>query len=481
MSTVESGGTLAILQEFVGAKLGDERLNKRLPRIVERLAAAPAASFPDLFVGEAELESFYRFVANDQAEWSTLLRPHMAATVRRCQDAKVVRVAHDTTDFLFSGERKGLRPLMQQTQGFLAHMALAVAADDGNTCLGLVGMLPYVRTRARGDKSLNEWKLEARSRPRNEKESARWEKLAIEVSQRLGQGAEAIHVMDQEADDFVLLSELSQAHLRFVVRISSARQVDGPRSDSLQSKFDEFQGEEFRDVLVTARTATQAGGAKSRKVHPPRSERVAHLRIRWGELRLGKPQHAQAEQKELRLSVVQVFEPLPPEGEEPIQWTLATSEPVMSPSDALAVVDHYRARWLIEEYFKALKTGCAIEERQLTTYDGLLRALVLFIPIAWHMLLTRNLSREAAPPPATVLFSTPQLRRLATLYKARCLRTLPEAPTVRDALLALAKLGGHIRNNGPPGWLVLRRGYQRFLAAESAWRDLSASERCDQS
>jgi hypothetical protein len=30
-----------------------------------------------------------------------------------------------------------------------------------------------------------------------------------------------------------------------------------------------------------------------------------------------------------------------------------------------AVVDHYRGRWTIEEFFKAIKTGCALEARQL--------------------------------------------------------------------------------------------------------------------
>jgi len=58
---------------------------------------------------------------------------------------------------------------------------------------------------------------------------------------------------------------------------------------------------------------------------------------------------------------------------------LFTSEVVERLEDATAVVDHYRARWIIEEYFKALKTGCGFEKRQLTSLLGLLRALALFI------------------------------------------------------------------------------------------------------
>jgi hypothetical protein len=46
---------------------------------------------------------------------------------------------------------------------------------------------------------------------------------------------------------------------------------------------------------------------------------------------------------------------------------------------------------------------------------------------------------------------------------------LPRAPTLRDALLAVAALGGHLKNNGEPGWLVLGRGMEELLKAEVVW------------
>ena len=36
-------------------------------------------------------------------------------------------------------------------------------------------------------------------------------------------------------------------------------------------------------------------------------------------------------------------------------------------------------------------------------------------------------------------------------------------------MLGIAALGGHIKNNGDPGWLVLGRGFARFLEAEEGW------------
>ena len=85
----------------------------------------------------------------------------------------------------------------------------------------------------------------------------------------------------------------------------------------------------------------------------------------------------------------------------PIEWMLVASDAVQTVEDATAVVDHYRACWLIEDYFKAIKTGCAFEKRQLTTFDGLVRALAIFVPMAWHLLVLRHLGRTDLPRPVT--------------------------------------------------------------------------------
>ena len=52
---------------------------------------------------------------------------------------------------------------------------------------------------------------------------------------------------------------------------------------------------------------------------------------------------------------------------------------------------------------------------------------------------------------------------LAALSKAEAKRVLPRKPNVQDAMLEVDRLGGHIKNNGPPGWLILRRGLNKLL------------------
>src|SRR5262249_34052422 len=139
--------------------------------------------------------------------------------------------------------------------------------------------------------------------------------------------------------------------------------------------------------------------------------------------------------------LVRVSEIDPPPDVEPVEWILFTNLPIDTPEAIADVVDHYRARWLIEEYFKALKTGCSLEERQLESLHALLNALALFVPIAWQMLALRAADRVNPDAPATSILSP---RQVCILHALKHLK-LPSAPTVRQALLAVARMGGHLK------------------------------------
>jgi hypothetical protein len=52
-----------------------------------------------------------------------------------------------------------------------------------------------------------------------------------------------------------------------------------------------------------------------------------------------------------------------PPGAEPVAWVFITTEPLATVEQIRAVLEIYRTRWLIEEFFKALKTGCSLENR----------------------------------------------------------------------------------------------------------------------
>jgi hypothetical protein len=454
-----------ILEEYDGESLGDARLDERLRRIVALAAADPAESFPDQMESVADREALYRFLANPKVTLPGVLSGHVQHTHDRVRGRDVVRVVHDTTTFRFLGAREGLGVLRGGACGFLAHVALAVGADETREPLGVLGVHPYIHQDAVAHQGMTRGQRVAatRAKARADKESARWEQMAVTVSRALPPDVEALHVMDQEADDYDLLTALHEAGLRYVIRAWSNR----PTTDAQRPVRDVLARQPatlFRTVPLTPRSARQARGRR-----PERSERLATLHIRWATVTIQRRPTNETKVPTLTLQAVHVVEPTPPTGEVPIEWTLFTSEPVQRLEDATAVVDHYRARWLIEEYFKALKTGCAFERRQLTHLDGLVRALAMFVPMAWRLLLLRHLGRAPVPAPVAPLFDEDQVLLLRKLLKRRGYQ-LARRPTMRDAMLGIAALGGHIQNNGTPGWLVLGRGLTRFFETEVGWR-----------
>jgi hypothetical protein len=154
-----------------------------------------------------------------------------------------------------------------------------------------------------------------------------------------------------------------------------------------------------------------------------------------------------------------------PEGEPAVEWTLYTTEPIETAEQVARVVDIYRARWTIEEFNAALKTGCAYESRQFESRHALLNILALSMPIACELLALRSRARDCPDTPATEVLRPVQIEVLSKFGR----RKLSASPTARDALLAVAGLGGHMKHNGEPGWNVLMRGMRTLLSYEAGW------------
>lgn len=169
--------------------------------------------------------------------------------------------------------------------------------------------------------------------------------------------------------------------------------------------------------------------------------------------------------KTIDVNVLHVFEQDAPAGQQPVEWILYTTEPLDTKKQIEAVVDYYRCRWQIEELNKALKTGCVVQERRLESLDALTTMLALSLPIAVELLALRTLARTNPTSSAELVFHKQELAALKHLSH----RPLPTKPTVQDALWCIAGLGGHIKNNGQPGWQVLQRGMEKFVAFAAGW------------
>lgn len=459
-------GNTAFSVEFAAANLGDARLNLRLQRIVDFLAEKPAASFPEAMGNDAGLEAFYRFINNDRVTPNGILSPHFGETSVRSSVARTVLALHDTTEVHYEGEqvRAGLGRVSGVKQGYFAHVALAVSADGLREPLGLLGVSTYSRPWQKRTGKAKEQRSKYAQAP--DSEALRWPALVDEVEQRATGRFEVIHVMDREADAFGLLGHMATHGHSFVIRSTHDRQVvpdDGAQIQRLGETLACVLPVVEREVHLSRRTGHWSADKLRR--HPARAARMARLQISATKMEVVATSFAGAHvPATIPLHCVHVREVDAPEGAEPIEWRLWTNLPVDTPAQILYVVDVYRARWLIEEFFKALKTGCALEKRQQESSESLANVLALLAPVAWRLLLLRHLARHSPQSPASAVLTSTQLEVMAALRPR-----WPSAPTARDALLAVAALGGHIKNNGDPGWIVLGRGYQDLLRLELGW------------
>ncbi len=78
------------------------------------------------------------------------------------------------------------------------------------------------------------------------------------------------------------------------------------------------------------------------------------------------------------------------------------------------------------------------------------------------------------------IFFSPQPSQCQTIPVLRRFSKvkLPTTLGVKSAMMGIAAMGGHITNNGPPGWIVLGRGYDKLMTLEMAW--VAAKQGCDQ-
>lgn len=459
----------SIASIFRGAELGDPRRSERAARVAAKLAQNPQLSTPDAMGTEAELEGAYRLMNNRQVTMEALHACHAKETAARARNHEVVLAISDTTPCQFAhADPEAVGYLSTGKAGFYFHYTLVVAANELRP-LGVSYAEPVFRDKAPrkpGKKSRKQSAFQLRKKENREFE--RWQR-GIASTEEVLSGCEVIHVADRESDSYELMENALKADRRFVfrVRIRERRgRLEGGVHGSVGQLVTAQQGLLQREVPLSSRKPRMQT-TRERKEHPPRNARLATLCFSATRLELVRPRYLPAGQfdKTLALNVVRVWETAPPEGEKPVEWLLYTTEPIATADEIAAVVDFYRARWLIEECNKALKTGCLIEHRQFESRDALLKIIALSLPIACEILALRAAARRRPQRPATDLIPPPRLQVLRSLSH----RPLSEKPTLHEALWAIAGLAGHQRSNGEPGWRLLQRGMRKLLDYERGY------------
>jgi len=154
----------------------------------------------------------------------------------------------------------------------------------------------------------------------------------------------------------------------------------------------------------------------------------------------------------------------PPAGEKPIEWRLLINRSAETLETVVELIDWYRRRWLIEIFFRILKSGCRVEALQLGCLERLERALVIYLIIAWRILHLVTWGRECPDLPCEIVFD-PEEWQAAWIVARRT--PPPDTPPPLDLMVRLiAGFGGFLgrKSDGYPGPKALWEGLQKVYA-----------------
>lgn len=469
---------------FAGADLGDERLSRRLPQLVDALVEHPAGTLPDKLPKGGDCEAFYRLCDAEGVTHKSVLAPHLARTLQILQDSrKFLLVVHDGTEFDYTQHRSltGLGQIGNGGgRGFVAHNSLVVDPQEGGV-LGLAGQILHTRPKVPANESM------IARRARESRESRLW----LKGTEGLPSNRFIVDVCDRLADTFEFLGHELKSGRTFVIRSARNRKIligHGSSTPSTKPSQKLHRYAQTLPVLATSQTTArvdedvlkerrQAREQGSKK--PIDTYRQVTLNISAGPVTLTAPRNRRGEHTKdpLQVWIVRVWEPDPPPGCEALEWFLLTNHAVKTAADARRVKSWYEWRWVVEEYHKALKTGCGIEDLQFRKESRLKPAIAIISVVALTLLQLRDAARR---PDA-------KTRRADTLVNPISIEVLSiwstgeACPdwTVSEYYLALARLGGYrARRNCPPGWQVLWRGHSKLNLMVEGATLIEKSKRC---
>ena len=407
--------------------------------------------------GDRALEvQFNRFLGNAKVTPERIIESWSENTVAAVAGRHVLAI-QDTSEIHFNTtprRRRGLGEIGKgNNHGVLLHPMLAVDADTG-TCLGLLSGEVWTREGRRT--------VSHDLRELSDKESQRWISTAVAAKPLLAKATMVTVIGDRESDIFALYASAAEQHYHVIARSMHDRKLAD--STGLYAASEAMAAVEQRTILLPARAGRPA--------------RLAHLKLRFGAIELARPQTKFLRHlpEDLPLAVVDVREVGAGAGVEPLHWRLLTSHRVANADDAWRIVEWYKQRWIIEQFFRVLKTqGFRLEDSQIGTADRLLKLIAIAAKAA---VITIQLlqARDGSQQPVHITFNASEVAALTALnqqLQARNKRLKNPHPSDRLAWAAwiIGRLGGWdgYPSSKPPGPITFKTGLEYFHAVAAGW------------
>ena len=396
---------------------------------------------------------FTRFLRNE-AVTAVEMADHAAERTAVRAAGRDVIVIQDTSDLALGGRRakaNGYGPVGKggALRGLALHTVLAVDAVS-HELIGLIDAKP--RNRQGG-------KVEhRRSRATSQKESQRWIDGTMRASEVLSAARSITGVSDRESDIYEHFTQ-RPSNMHLIVRACQNRKIETGDADELNLLFQHVDGLPEQGRLKVKIPAA-----------PGRNERAVELAVRFTPVVLRKPRRGGAPDVPVTvtLTTVDVREASTPKDSKPIHWRLLTTHSVTNLSEARRIIDYYRMRWTIEEFFHTLKTaGFDIEAADIGDPQAMIKfvtAVAIAAVTVMQLVKARDGTTGQSLLDAFDPADQPVLEAASAQLEGKTARQKNPHPkgSLAFAAWVIARLGGWTGYYGKPGPQVMRRGLDDF-------------------
>ncbi|TAJ91925.1 MAG: IS4 family transposase [Reyranella sp.] len=446
--------------ELAGCSLADERLSKRLRKLVAQMGSAMGQSIPLVCQDWTNAKAAYRFFSNGRVSEADILAGHLQSTRDRTAATHgSVLVLHDTTEFSYqrekpeaigitkainSGRDKAGRLRSHTVCGILMHSSLAVTTEG--LPLGLAAVKFWTRKKFKGTAALKK-KVNPTRIPIEKKESVRWLENLKQSTELLSDPGRCIHIGDRESDIYELFCAAQEVGTHFLVRTCVDR-LAGDGDHTIADEMDEVTVKGLHRIEVRDNDGDPA---------------EAVLEIRYRRIRVLPPIGKQKRYPALTLTVIHAEERRTPKNRKKIDWKLITDLPVQSCKDTIEKLDWYALRWKIEVFHKILKSGCRAEEAKLRTAQRLANLIAVYCILSWRVFWMTMLNRSSPDVSPTLALTGAEIGLLDHLVKDKDQKPRRRR-TLSHYLTKIARLGGYLAraSDPPPGNTVMWRGLSRL-------------------
>jgi hypothetical protein len=467
-----------VSEEMKTADLNDKRLNDRLQRLLSDLSAHPTASIPAACGGYRETAAAYRFFDNEKVGFDNVLQPHIEATRIRIAAQPVAILVPDTTEIDLT------RPTQQvdgaglldgnSRQGAFLHPMHAFTPDG--TPLGTVAASYWTRAEDKPPAS-SQTRAQRAATPIEDKESYRWLcslRQAQAEADRCPQ-TQIVFAADSEADIYEVIAAGMEQPLTidWIVRACQDRSLENNAAETaaapqhMRAAVAATPVRYEQTISVRGREPKVACERRGRR--QPRQSRTAVVQTRAARVTLRAPWRQDRKMPDVTVNAVLITEVAPPDGDEPVEWLLITSLPIDTDAQIKHIVEYYCIRWMIEIFFRTLKSGCRVEERRFEHIDRLLPCIAVYLIVTWRTLYVCRLGRSCPEMSCEVVFDPSEWQPVYQIVHQQPPPKRP--PTLQEMVRMVAQLGGYVnrKRKDEPGPQTVWLGLQRLHDIAHCW------------